>query len=106
MHRMPAIALDRRLLAFEERRACLDVVEATDASVRREGALAIRHALRGYDSVHLAAALGVREALEPGVDLRFGAGDAHLNEVARRGDPSGAGALAYGLERGIDRLHP
>lgn len=40
------------------------------------------------------------------VDLRFGVADAHLNEVARRGDPSRAGALAYGLGRGVDRPAP
>lgn len=97
MHRMPAIDLDRRLLAFEERWACLDVVEATDALVRQEGALAVRHGLRGNDSVHLATALGVREALDPGVDLGFGPSDARLNQAARRRDPSAAGALAYAL---------
>ena len=65
-----------------------------------------RSELRRYGSVHLAATLVVHETLSTGVDLCFGASDARLNDVARRGDPSGAGALAYGLGRGVDRLHP
>lgn len=85
MGRVEATDLDRRLREFEERWASLDLVEATDALVRRAGALAVRHGLRGYDSVHLAAALVVHETLGPGVDLRFGASDARLNEAARLG---------------------
>ena len=68
--------------------------------------LAVSHGLHDYDSDLLAAARVVHETLDPGVDLHFGAEDAHLNEVALPQDPSGAGALAYGLRRGVDRLHP
>lgn len=41
----------------------IDLVEVTDTVVRRAGALAEAHALRGYDAVHLAAAssIGVDE---------------------------------------------
>lgn len=34
----------------------MDIVEASDSLVRRAGALAEAHALRGYEAVHLAAA--------------------------------------------------
>jgi len=38
----------------------LDLVEVDDLLVRRAGALAQHHALRGYDAIHLAAAERVR----------------------------------------------
>ena len=43
---------------------------------------------------------GERQAgaqLDPGVDLRFGAADARLNEAARSREPSEASSLAYAL---------
>lgn len=57
------------------------VVEVSDPVVRRAGALAERHALRGYDAVQLAAALDVRRA---GGDVQFVAFDARLCRAARR----------------------
>ena len=57
------------------------VVEVSDAVVRRAGALAERHALRGYDAVHLAAAVDLRRA---GGDVEFAAFDARLCRAARR----------------------
>jgi predicted nucleic acid-binding protein len=55
----------------------LDLVEISDVLVRRAGALAERHALRGYDSIHLAAADLVND---PG--LVFVAGDTGLCDAA------------------------
>jgi len=58
-----------------------DVVEVHDPLVRRAGALAERHALRGYDAIQLAAALEVRGA---GADLEFASFDGRLNHAASR----------------------
>ena len=49
---------------------------------RRAGALALRHALRGFDAVHLAAALALRDRPE-GVDVVFSSFDAQLNRAAQ-----------------------
>jgi predicted nucleic acid-binding protein len=57
------------------------IVEITDAVVRRAGALAERHKLRGYDAVQLAAALDVRVA---GGDVEFASFDVRLSRAARR----------------------
>lgn len=55
----------------------LDLLEISDAIVRRAGALAEHHALRGYDAIHLAAAELVQ------VDgLVFVAGDRDLCDAA------------------------
>jgi len=52
----------------------------SEALSRRAGDLAERHALRGYDSVHLASALRFAESFE---DLRFLAFDGRLTDAAR-----------------------
>lgn len=49
----------------------------------RAGELAEKHALRGYDSVHLASALRFTERFE---DLRFLAFDGRLTDAAREAD--------------------
>ncbi|MEO8604991.1 MAG: type II toxin-antitoxin system VapC family toxin [bacterium] len=56
-------------------------LEVTDALVRNAGRLAERHALRGFDAVHLAAAIELRE---PGTRVAFGCFDERLNHAARR----------------------
>jgi predicted nucleic acid-binding protein len=56
-----------------------NVVEVSDALVRRAGALAERHALRGCDAVQLAAALEVRDV---GADLQFACCDDRLARAA------------------------
>lgn len=55
----------------------MDVVEASDALVRRAGALAEEYALRGYDAVHLAGAETVA-----GEDSVLVAGDRPLCRAA------------------------
>ena len=57
------------------------LINLTDGLVRSAGALAERHALRGYDAVQLAAAIDLRAA---GADVEFCAFDTHLNRAARR----------------------
>lgn len=68
-------ALRELLERYEE----LDLVEISDALVRRAGALAEEHALRSYDSIHLAAA-----TLALNDELVFVAGDGGLCEAAKR----------------------
>jgi len=57
----------------------LDLVEVSDALVRRAGSLAETHALRGYDALHLAAAEFVKDD-----ELVFVSGDAKLCEAAKQ----------------------
>lgn len=57
------------------------IVDVSDAVVRRAGALAERHGLRGYDAVQLAAALDVRRA---GADVDFATFDRRLTRAAQR----------------------
>ena len=55
---------------------------AIDVNETRAGELAVKHGLRGFDSVHLAAALDLREAAGPGADVRFSSFDRRLNAAA------------------------
>jgi uncharacterized protein len=57
--RLTADAHDRALAELESVWAQMDVLAVDDDLVRRAGALARTHALRGYDAVHCAAALRV-----------------------------------------------
>ena len=63
---------------FETVYAQLDQLELDDALVRRAGALAQEHGLRGYDAVHLAGAERVN-----GTDVVLAAGDTALLDAAR-----------------------
>jgi predicted nucleic acid-binding protein len=58
-----------------------NVIGLTDSLVQSAGALAERHALRGYDAVQLAAALDLRASR---VSVEFCAFDRRLNHAARR----------------------
>jgi predicted nucleic acid-binding protein len=82
--RIETSTLEPRLREFEDRWASLEVVEASETLVRRAAGLAIRYGLRGYDSVHLAAALTVQETLGETVTYEFAATDGRLNDAARR----------------------
>lgn len=62
----------------------------SDPIARRAGELAERHALRGFDAIHLASAVRLSERLE---DTRFLAFDARLNDAAGR-----ANLAMYGEE--------
>jgi predicted nucleic acid-binding protein len=57
------------------------VVEATMAVCRKAGELAERHALRGFDSLHLAAFLQVVRDT-PSSEVRFSSFDRDLNRAA------------------------
>jgi predicted nucleic acid-binding protein len=57
------------------------IVDAGENVVRGTGALAERHALRGFDALHLASALELRRA---GGEIAFMSFDARLTNAARR----------------------
>ena len=60
-----------------------EIVAVDETLVRRAGELAARYRLRGYDSVHLAAAEAVHGASRGRIDFRFAAFDAELVRAAR-----------------------
>lgn len=78
--RLPAnrlrVAIGELLDRYEE----LHLVEISDRLMRRAGALAQEHALRGYDSIHLAAA----ELSRGDEAFVFVAGDGDLCAAAER----------------------
>jgi hypothetical protein len=82
MGRVEASDLQRLLPQFERRWASLDVLGVSEPLVRRAGDLAQRHGLRGYDSVHLAAVLVLRELVGSGAEVHFGVFDAQLRDAA------------------------
>ena len=74
-------ALRRIVRGLDAEWAIMTLVDLTEPLIHRSGALAEHHALRGYDAVHLAAAL---EVAQSGADLEFAAFDRPLNQAARR----------------------
>jgi predicted nucleic acid-binding protein len=78
--RLPAARLRAAIGELVDRYEELHLVEISDRLVRRAGAIAAEHLLRGYDSIHLAAA-----ELSRGDDaLVFVAGDDNLCAAAER----------------------
>jgi uncharacterized protein len=61
MGRLSAADLTTAIDGLEGLYANMDLMEVDEHLVRRAGELAQRHALRGYDAVHLAAAERVRD---------------------------------------------
>lgn len=82
MNRISAADLDGLVLEFERYWGAMEVVAVTESLIRRAGRLAQTHGLRGYDSMHLAAVLGLREVVGTGVELRFGVFDSKLRDAA------------------------
>jgi predicted nucleic acid-binding protein len=74
--------LRRVVRQLDEEWGQYSIVEVTDALVRRAGALAERHRLRGYDAVQLSAGVDLRAA--GATDLAFASFDTRLNQAARR----------------------
>ncbi len=81
--RLTREGLAKQIQSMEADWSSTQVVNVTEGLIRRAGDLAQQHGLRGYDSVHLAAAETVWQAL-PGVDFRFLAFDAKLVEAAEK----------------------
>jgi len=82
MGRVDGAALPALIIEFERRWASIEVLAVTEPLVRRAGDLAERHGLRGYDSVHLAAVLALRELVGSGAEVRFGVFDSKLRDAA------------------------
>ena len=61
LDRLSAAQLARSVLSLDEIAAGIANVEVTESLVRRAGRLASEHGLRGYDAVHLAAALAIAD---------------------------------------------
>jgi predicted nucleic acid-binding protein len=72
--RRVAAELDRDWAAYQ-------VIDITESLVRHAGTLAESHALRAYDAVQLASALGLRDA---GSDVEFMSFDVPLGRAAGR----------------------
>jgi hypothetical protein len=68
--------------AFEEDSPCYITVEVTDRLVRNAGYLSVSRALRGYDALHLASALSLRERVHS--SLMFVPFDRELSIAAKR----------------------
>lgn len=75
--RLDAEALGRSRAQLERLWQRFHVIDLTDRSARHAGDLAERHALRGFDAIHLAA------SLTPGADLVFVTWDRRLAGAAR-----------------------
>jgi predicted nucleic acid-binding protein len=77
----PAFSSAKR--QFEEQWPAYLALEATDVVCRAAGALAERHALRGFDSIHLASFAEVARRAG-GNDTRFSSFDERLNRAAKK----------------------
>jgi predicted nucleic acid-binding protein len=58
------------------------VVEITDGLIRSAGDIAEKHLLRGFDSIHLASAINLRD--KTGAEIYFSSNDARLNRAAEK----------------------
>ena len=78
---LTSAALRRVVRELDGEWGTYNLVDLGEPVIRRAGALAERHSLRGYDAVQLAAALDVRTA---DVDLEFASFDSRLARAAAR----------------------
>lgn len=76
-HRFETGTYPEVLASFEEAHDEIDLLEITDELMRSAGELAERHALRGFDATHLAAAIAAADD-----DLVLAAGDRALIAAA------------------------
>jgi len=82
MGRMNQATKDLAVASFESDWQTCQVIDVRDPLIRRAGDLAERFGLRGYDSVHLAAAEAISLLLMPET-LAFVCFDERLNAAAR-----------------------
>jgi predicted nucleic acid-binding protein len=78
---LDAKGLRQAVERLDEDWATYSIVDVIEPLVRRAGGLAERHGLRGYDAVHLAAAVEIERA---GGEVAFGCFDERLRKAARR----------------------
>lgn len=77
---IPATHIDTAEISFRRDWLLLTRIACDDALIRRIDAIHVRHALRGADSTHLAAAIAYREM--SGEPLTFACADAQLRTAA------------------------
>jgi predicted nucleic acid-binding protein len=82
MGRVPTDDLLQLLQEFDRDWSNIDVVGVNDALIRRAGEMAVHFGLRGYDSVHLAAAEAVARDIGRPSMLHFVAFDTALDDAA------------------------
>ena len=82
MGRVSTEDLPRLLQDFDSDWSNLEVVGVNETLVRRAGQIAVHFALRGYDSVHLAAAEAIARDIGQPSMLQFVAFDAAFDEAA------------------------
>jgi predicted nucleic acid-binding protein len=58
------------------------VIEVTDGLIRSAGDIAEKHLLRGFDSIHLASAINLKNKI--GSEVYFSSNDAKLNQAAEK----------------------
>ncbi len=58
------------------------VLEITDGLIRAAGDFAEKHLLRGFDSIHLASVISLKN--RTGSEVYFSSNDARLNQAARK----------------------
>ena len=58
------------------------VIEITDGLIRFAGVIAEKHLLRGFDSIHLASAINLKNKIR--ADVYFSSNDAKLNLSAEK----------------------
>jgi predicted nucleic acid-binding protein len=78
---LDARSLRRVVESLDQDWPTFGVVEVNEPLVRRAGSLAERHDLRGYDAIHLAAAVVLERE---GAEVSFGCFDEHLRRAAGR----------------------
>lgn len=82
MNRLAASELPGKIREFEADWLTLEIIEVDEALIRRAGELAESCGLRGYDSVHLAAAVRAFEAGGRAGTFMFAAFDKNLCTAA------------------------
>lgn len=58
------------------------IIEITDGLIRSAGDIAEKHLLRGFDSIHLASAIILKD--KTGSEIYFSSNDARLNRAAEK----------------------
>jgi predicted nucleic acid-binding protein len=83
LERIESSTLEEHKATFDSNWRTMSIVSMTETIMRRAGDLALRFGLRGYDSVHLAAAESVWHALGPESEFRFAVFDRMLITCAK-----------------------
>lgn len=83
MERITDIELENLVVEFEQDWKTIEVVKVDDFLVRRAGNLAQQFGLRGFDSIHLAAAEALYLISKGEMEFKFGVFDQHLANAGK-----------------------